>query len=83
MEDFEEQDDVKRDLKIPLEAVDDADYGDEFQEEDDEAEDDEEDDAENEVFALARENKELNFANEEMVKRIEKIEDEMMDEKKW
>jgi len=35
------------------------------------------------VFALARENKEMNFANQEMVSKIKGIEDEMMDEKKW
>jgi hypothetical protein len=46
-------------------------------------EDDADDDAENEVFAAARENKEMKFANEEMVEKIKKIEDEMMDEKKW
>lgn len=45
--------------------------------------DGEEDDAENDIFAAARENKEMKFANEEMVEKIKKIEDEMMDEKKW
>jgi len=35
------------------------------------------------VFALARENKELQFANSEMINKINKIEDEMMDQKKW
>lgn len=42
-----------------------------------------EDDAENDIFAAARENKEMKFANEEMIEKIKKIEDEMMDEKKW
>jgi U3 small nucleolar ribonucleoprotein component len=32
---------------------------------------------------MARENKEMVFANEEMNKKIDKIENEMMDEKKW
>jgi U3 small nucleolar ribonucleoprotein component len=47
--------------------------------------DDQDDDLENAVFALARENKEmkLQYANEEMLKKIEKLEDEMMDEKAW
>jgi hypothetical protein len=43
----------------------------------------EEDDAENDIFAAARENKEMKFANEEMIDKIKKIENEMMDEKKW
>ena len=48
------------------------------------------DDVENEVFAAARENAEMavdakrtTFANQDMVEKIEKIEDQMMDEKKW
>lgn len=41
------------------------------------------DDVENEVFAMARENKELEYANAEMLQKIEKIENEMMEEKKW
>jgi U3 small nucleolar ribonucleoprotein component len=45
--------------------------------------DGDEDDAENDIFAAARENKELKFANEEMIDKIKKIENEMMDEKKW
>jgi U3 small nucleolar ribonucleoprotein component len=58
-------------------------------------------DHENDVFAMARENKEMNievndqdskaadkpksktYANEEMLEKINKIEDEMMDDKKW
>lgn len=60
-------------------------------------------DLENDVFAMARENKEMDnelveeaketeaapvpkgksYANEEMVEKITKIEDEMMDDKKW
>jgi U3 small nucleolar ribonucleoprotein component len=36
------------------------------------------------VFALARENKEMNgFANVEMIDKINKIEDEMMGDKNW
>lgn len=42
-----------------------------------------EEDMENDVFAMARENKELNFANQEMLDRIEKIEDDMMGGKSW
>ena len=46
--------------------------------------DEADDKIENEIFALARENKEINtFANTEMVGKIKKIEEEMMDEKKW
>lgn len=41
------------------------------------------DNVENEVFAMARENKELEYANAEMLQKIEKIENEMMEEKKW
>ena len=48
----------------------------------DEPEEDE-DDAENDVFALARENKELTYANSDMMDKIDKIEDEMLDQKKW
>ena len=40
-------------------------------------------DAENDIFAAARESKEMKYANEEMIEKIKKIEDEMMDEKKW
>ena len=41
--------------------------------------------AEEEVFGLARENQEMkvDYANEQMVDKIEKIEDQMMDEKAW
>ena len=65
--------------------------------EDEMEEEDEGDDMENEVFAMARENDEMGvkqlaeleqpkkktFANQEMIEKIEKLEDEMMDEKKW
>ena len=43
----------------------------------------EKEDLENDVFALARENKELVYANEEMVDKIEKIEKEMLEPKSW
>ena len=59
---------------------------DDFQSQDDEeakAQDEDSEDAENDIFAQARENKELKFANEGMIDKIKKIEDEMMDEKKW
>ena len=63
----------------------------------DQAEDDEKNyEAENDVFAMARENHEMDmgepepakgkpgqFANHEMVDKIEKMENDMMDEKKW
>ena len=39
--------------------------------------------AENDVFAMARENNETAYANEELVDKIAKIEDEMMGNKKW
>ena len=67
----------------------------EFGERDEEAGDDEDlaaddDDVENEVFAAAREHAEMEnskapaaFANQEMIDKIEKIEDQMMDEKGW
>jgi hypothetical protein len=32
---------------------------------------------------MARENKEMQYANQEMVGKIESLEAEMMDEKKW
>jgi U3 small nucleolar ribonucleoprotein component len=51
--------------------------------EEEKAEASDSDDAENDIFAQARENKELKFANEGMIDKIKKIEDEMMDEKKW
>lgn len=51
---------------------------------------DADDDVENEIFGLARENKEMDvmkkksdFANQDMIDKIEKIEDQMMDQKKW
>jgi len=51
--------------------------------EEEKAEPSDSDDAENDIFAQARENKELKFANEGMIDKIKKIEDEMMDDKKW
>lgn len=32
---------------------------------------------------MARENKEMSYANQEMMEKINKIEDEMMEDKKW
>lgn len=52
-------------------------------EEEEKAQASDSEDAENDIFAQARENKELKFANEGMIDKIKKIEDEMMDEKKW
>lgn len=98
MDDFEERQQTKKDLKMPEDLLgneDDLnDYGDDFDgDEEGEAEQleqasDKDEDIENEVFALARENKEMKgsgvlFANQEMLEKIQKIEDEMMDEKKW
>ena len=89
---MEEQDEVAAQLKMPddLEGNDqdryqmdnDEDYYDEEGPPKDILEDEDED-IENDIFAAARENKEMKFANEEMVEKIKKIEDEMMDEKKW
>lgn len=63
---------------------------DEFEEGPDDAEDlgkkqEEDEDVENQVFAQARENEEMKveYANQEMVDKIEKIEGEMMSSKKW
>lgn len=39
--------------------------------------------AEDDVFAMARENKELTFANEELVDKIAQIEEGMLAEKSW
>lgn len=103
MEDLEEMDDVKGKLKIPKDVV-----GDEEDDEDDEGllgedsedngdgfgedEKESEEDFENDVFAMARENKEMgdttasegpNFANTELFKTMNKIEDEMMEDKQW
>lgn len=62
----------------------------EFEEGPDDAEDlgkkqEEDEDVENQVFAMARENEEMKveYANQEMVDKIEKIEGEMMSSKKW
>ena len=95
LEDIEEQDEIAATLKIPkdLEGTgaerfdmnnEEEDYGEEGAQPlfgDDEGDDQE--DAENDIFAAARENKEMKFANDEMIEKIEKIENEMMDEKKW
>jgi U3 small nucleolar ribonucleoprotein component len=62
---------------------DEEDYGDEDANLDQGQANEEDGDAENDIFAAARENKEMKFANEEMIEKIKKIEDEMMDEKKW
>lgn len=62
-------------------ADEEEDYG--LEDENEGQEDNEDDDAENDIFAAARENKEMKFANEEMIDKIKSIENEMMDEKKW
>ena len=89
---MEEQDEVAAQLKMPddLEGNDEDRYqmdnDEDYYDEDGPPKDileDEDDDVENDIFAAARENKEMKFANEEMVEKIKKIEDEMMDEKKW
>lgn len=89
---MEEQDEVAAQLKMPddLEGNDEDRYqmdnDEDYYDEDGPFKDileDEDDDVENDIFAAARENKEMKFANEEMVEKIKKIEDEMMDEKKW
>lgn len=90
-------DDNNGKLKIPDDVRGDVD--DEYDEQDDEeagepkdvfgagSNEDDDVDAENDVFAMARENKELDkgskFANMEMSDKINKIEDDMMDKKKW
>lgn len=90
MQDIEEMQDVDKDIKIPNE-IGEEEYG---QEEEGDS------DMENEVFALARENQEMEgkqetaeqavaqrvdrtYANQEMIEKINKIENEMMDDKKW
>ena len=89
---MEEQDEVAATLKIPKDlqgkgddrfnmADEEEDYG--LEDEGQGKEGDEDDDAENDIFAAARENKEMKFANEEMIDKIKSIENEMMDEKKW
>ena len=101
MEDIEEMDDVKGKLKIPKDVVGDGEddesdeglLGDEGSEDQEGfGQDEDEEDFENDVFAMARENKEMgdttasegpNFANAELFKTMNKIEDEMMDEKPW
>ena len=84
MEDLEEMEENDQNLRMPMDLQDDE----EEDEEEGEAEKSEGqadgEDFENDVFALARENKEMKtYANQEMVDKIEKIENEMMDEKKW
>lgn len=98
MDDFEERQQTKKDLKMPEDLMgneDDLnDYGDDFDGDEDGEEEqvdevpENDEDIENEVFALARENKEMKgsgitFANQDMLEKIQKIEDEMMDDKKW
>lgn len=102
MDDFEERQQNKLDLKMPEDLIgneDDLnDYGDDLDDNMEEGEDEinegnpsaneDDEDIENDVFALARENKEMkgsgvSYANSEMLDKIQKIEDEMMDEKKW
>ena len=88
-EDMEEMDEVHHKLKIPKDLE--GHGGDRFDMANDEEDDDEEEkvqnedseDPENDIFAQARENQELKYANEEMLDKIKKIEDEMMDQKKW
>jgi len=92
---------VQHKLKIPQDLVEDEnDYDMDLEDMLDQAEEEGEEegdemagkesdvDVENEVFAMARENKEMvkegrDFANVEMNEKINKIEDEMMDTKKW
>lgn len=88
MEDIEEMDEVHEKLKIPKDLE--GHGGDRFDmdaDEDDEeeakAKNEDSDDPENDIFAQARENQELKFANEDMLDKIKKIENEMMDDKKW
>jgi hypothetical protein len=85
MEDIEEMDEVHTKLKIPKDLE--GHGGERFdmaeEEDDDEeevkAQNEDSEDPENDIFAQARENKELAFANEDMLDKIKKIEDEMMD----
>lgn len=96
MEQLEDDELAQEGLKIPGDV--DSDYGDEEDEEPYEFEKAEADEAEeemNDFFALAREEGELNLAddmkkaikhdyvNQELVSKIEKIEDEMMNPKGW
>lgn len=96
MEQLEDDELAQDGLKIPGDVE--SDYGDEEDEEPYEFEKPEADEAEeemNDLFALAREEGELNLAddmkkaikqdyvNQEMVSKIEKIEDEMMNPKGW
>lgn len=95
MDEFEEMHDNKKELKLPKDLDGDDEEEQDYDHEvddDEEAEEDlnepednkeKDDDIENELFAMARENKEMKFANEEMLEKIGKIEDEMMDKKKW
>jgi U3 small nucleolar RNA-associated protein MPP10 len=104
MEDQEEMDDNNGKLKIPDDVRGDPD--DEYDEQDDNNDNDDKvgegkdifgagsdhdaEDVENDVFALARVNKELEgkgkndkFANQDMSDKITKIENDMMDKNKW
>ena len=92
---------IPDDLEANEDYDDEIDYNDDLDEKnvknlfDEEDEDEEEkkdegpvgegDDAIDEVFAQARENKEMNiqYANEGMLGGIENLEDQMMDQKKW
>jgi hypothetical protein len=56
-----------------------AEEEDDDDEEETKAQNEDSEDPENDIFAQARENKELAFANEDMLEKIKKIEDEMMD----
>lgn len=83
-EDYDEEIDYNDD-------VDDKNIKNLFDEEEDEEQDDaavgegEGDDVIDEVFAQARENKEMKtqYANNEMLEGIENLENQMMDQKKW
>jgi hypothetical protein len=104
MEDLEEMDDVRGKLKIPKDVLgeneddedDDGLIGDKGSDDEDgvfgQNASENEEDVENDVFAMARENKEMgdttasegpNFANTELFKTMNKIEDDMMEDKKW
>ena len=97
MDELEDDEMAQDGLKIPGD-VDSDEYGEEEEPEDDYEFEKEEDDAEeemNELFAQAREEGELDlvndmgnqikteFVNNDMVKKIEQIEDEMMNPKGW
>jgi hypothetical protein len=73
-DDLEGRGDDFYDMAEDSEGNDDLEEGEEEVEEVEESED-----VEDEVFALAREHEEMKFANQDMVEKIEKMEDEMMD----